>query len=193
MTDYALHEMLNEIWAVTGDANRYFAAQEPWKLAKTDPARRDSVLHVTAELLRVVGICCQPFVPRAAAKLLDLLAVPADRRMLAHADATHAIVAGTALRRRRGSFRATSSRRRGRAGRGSRLMLIDSHCHLDFPDLAADLDGVLARARAAGVDRMITISTHVGRVATYRALAEAHEELFFTSARTRTTRTRSWT
>ncbi len=59
-------------------------------------------------------------------------------------------------------------------------MLIDSHCHLDFPDLAADLDGVLARARAAGVDRMITISTHVGRVGTYRALAEAHEELFFT-------------
>ena len=59
-------------------------------------------------------------------------------------------------------------------------MLIDSHCHLDFPDLAADLDGVLARARAAGVDRMITISTHVARVATYRALAEAHDDLFFT-------------
>ena len=59
-------------------------------------------------------------------------------------------------------------------------MLIDSHCHLDFPDLAADLDGVLARARAAGVDRMITISTHVSRVATYRALAEAHDDLFFT-------------
>ncbi len=95
--DYALHEMLNEIWAVTGDANRYFAAQEPWKLAKTNPARRDSVLHVTAELLRVVGICCQPFVPRAARKLLDLLAVPADKRMLAHSDAAHAIVAGTAL------------------------------------------------------------------------------------------------
>ncbi len=59
-------------------------------------------------------------------------------------------------------------------------MLIDSHCHLDFPDLAADLDGVLSRARAVGVDRMITISTHVGRVATYRALAEAHDQLFFT-------------
>ena len=59
-------------------------------------------------------------------------------------------------------------------------MLIDSHCHLDFPDLAADLDGVLARAHAAGVDRMITISTHVARVGTYRALAEAHDGLFFT-------------
>jgi TatD DNase family protein len=59
-------------------------------------------------------------------------------------------------------------------------MLIDTHCHLDFPDLAADIDGVLARAKAAGVGRMITISTHVARVERYRALAEAHEEVFFT-------------
>jgi TatD DNase family protein len=59
-------------------------------------------------------------------------------------------------------------------------MLIDTHCHLDFPDLAADIDGVLARAHAAGVTRMITISTHVARVATYRAVAEAHDNVFFT-------------
>ena len=59
-------------------------------------------------------------------------------------------------------------------------MLIDSHCHLDFPDLAVDLDGVLSRAKAAGVDRMITISTHVAKVAEYRAVAEAHDEVFFT-------------
>jgi TatD DNase family protein len=59
-------------------------------------------------------------------------------------------------------------------------MLTDTHCHLDFPDLAADIDGVLARARAAGVGRMITISTHVARVERYRALAEAHEDVFFT-------------
>jgi TatD DNase family protein len=59
-------------------------------------------------------------------------------------------------------------------------MLIDTHCHLDFPDLAADIDGVLARAKAAGVGRMITISTHVARVDRYRALAEAHDEVFFT-------------
>jgi TatD DNase family protein len=59
-------------------------------------------------------------------------------------------------------------------------MLIDTHCHLDFPDLAADIDGVLARAKAASVGRMITISTHVARVDRYRALAEAHEDVFFT-------------
>jgi TatD DNase family protein len=59
-------------------------------------------------------------------------------------------------------------------------MLIDTHCHLDYPDLSDDLDGVLARARAAGVARMVTISTHVRRYDTYRALAEAHDDVFFT-------------
>ncbi|MDB5512566.1 MAG: LuxR family transcriptional regulator, partial [Enterovirga sp.] len=59
-------------------------------------------------------------------------------------------------------------------------MLVDSHCHLDFPDFADDLPGVIARAREAGVRRMVTISTLVGRVATYRAIAEAHREVLFT-------------
>jgi TatD DNase family protein len=58
-------------------------------------------------------------------------------------------------------------------------MLIDTHCHLDFPDLIADVDGVLTRAEAAGVTRMITISTHVGRVDRYRTLAESHANVFF--------------
>jgi TatD DNase family protein len=59
-------------------------------------------------------------------------------------------------------------------------MLVDSHCHLDFPQLSDHLPDILARARAAGVGRMVTISTHVKRFARYKALAEAHEELFFT-------------
>ena len=59
-------------------------------------------------------------------------------------------------------------------------MLIDSHCHLDFPDLARELSEVVARARAAGVARMVTISTRVAQVARYRTIAEAHPEVFFT-------------
>ena len=58
-------------------------------------------------------------------------------------------------------------------------MLVDSHCHLDFPAFAGRVPEVLADARAAGVGRVVTISTHVGRADTYRALAEAHEEVFF--------------
>ena len=77
MSDFALHTVLAEIWAVVAEANRYFAAQEPWVLRKADPARMATVLYVTAEVLRTIGILAQPFVPGSAAKLLDLLAVPA--------------------------------------------------------------------------------------------------------------------
>jgi TatD DNase family protein len=59
-------------------------------------------------------------------------------------------------------------------------MLVDSHCHLDFPDFQSRLPEVLAAASAAGVGRMVTISTHVARFGTYRALAEAHESIFCT-------------
>ena len=57
-------------------------------------------------------------------------------------------------------------------------MLIDSHCHLDFPELAADRDGVLARAKANGVDGMVTISTRVERFAQVTAIAEAHRQIW---------------
>lgn len=57
-------------------------------------------------------------------------------------------------------------------------MLIDSHCHLDFPELAADRAGVLARARAAGIDGMVTISTRVKRFDEIRAIAEMHSQVW---------------
>jgi TatD DNase family protein len=57
-------------------------------------------------------------------------------------------------------------------------MLIDSHCHLDFPELSADLDAVLARAQAAGVGLMVTISTRVHRFKDLRAIVEAHDNVF---------------
>jgi TatD DNase family protein len=57
-------------------------------------------------------------------------------------------------------------------------MLVDSHCHLDFPELKTDLDGVLDRARAAGVGLMVTISTRVGQFNELRALVEGHDHVF---------------
>ena len=80
MTTQQLHQVLNCVWAVVADANRYFAGEAPWALAKTDPKRQGTVLYVTAEVLRQVALLAQPFVPAAAAKLLDLLAVPAAAR-----------------------------------------------------------------------------------------------------------------
>jgi len=57
-------------------------------------------------------------------------------------------------------------------------MLIDHHCHLDFPDFAADLDGVVARARAAGVGLMVTISTRIRRLPEILAIAERYPNVF---------------
>lgn len=57
--------------------------------------------------------------------------------------------------------------------------IVDSHCHLDFPQLADEIDDVIDRARAAGVTRMVTICTKLREVARVRAIAEAHEGVFF--------------
>jgi TatD DNase family protein len=57
-------------------------------------------------------------------------------------------------------------------------MLIDSHCHLDFEALAGDIDGVLARAAAAGVTGMVTISTLVDNFSTYTAIAERYPNVW---------------
>jgi len=57
-------------------------------------------------------------------------------------------------------------------------MLIDSHCHLDFPELRAELDAVLARAREAGVGLMVTISTRVEHFKDLKEIVEAHDNVY---------------
>jgi methionyl-tRNA synthetase len=97
MQSLALHTVLIDIWAAVAEANRYFASQEPWILRKQDPARMATVLAVTAEALRVFGIMTQPFIPRAAGKLLDLLAVAPEDRLFVRADAKHGLAPGATL------------------------------------------------------------------------------------------------
>lgn len=57
-------------------------------------------------------------------------------------------------------------------------MLVDSHCHLDFPDFDADRDAVIARAYAAGINTMVTISTRVAELPKLLAITEAHENIY---------------
>ncbi|TGW04543.1 methionine--tRNA ligase, partial [Mesorhizobium sp. M2D.F.Ca.ET.145.01.1.1] len=75
-----------------------------WALKKTNPERMETVLWTTAEVVRRVAVLCQPFIPGSAGKLLDLLAVPADRRAFAHVHADHALVSGTQLPAPEGVF-----------------------------------------------------------------------------------------
>jgi TatD DNase family protein len=58
------------------------------------------------------------------------------------------------------------------------LMLVDSHCHLDFADFEPERDAVIARARAAGVASMLTICTRLDQFAGVRAIAEAHKGIW---------------
>ncbi len=97
MKTQQLHQVLNTVWAVVADANRYFAAQAPWALAKTDPKRQGTVLYVTAEVLRRITILSQPTMPSSAAKLLDLLAIPPEQRNFAALDGATRIAAGVKL------------------------------------------------------------------------------------------------
>jgi len=57
-------------------------------------------------------------------------------------------------------------------------MLVDSHCHLDFPDFAPDLDSIVARAASAGIGRMVTISTRVRRQSELIAIAEKYDNVY---------------
>lgn len=76
----SLHKMLEAIWAVISEANRYIDGEQPWALKKTDPARMKTVLYVLTEVLRHVGILTSPFMPVACAALLDQLSIsPEDR------------------------------------------------------------------------------------------------------------------
>ena len=57
-------------------------------------------------------------------------------------------------------------------------MLVDSHCHLDFPDFAADLDGIVARAETAGIGRIVTISTRVRRLGGLLEISERFPNVY---------------
>lgn len=58
-------------------------------------------------------------------------------------------------------------------------MLVDTHCHLDFPEFENDLEGIVARAKSAGVEQMITIATYVDKFDRYAALADRFDNVFF--------------
>jgi methionyl-tRNA synthetase len=97
MQTQQLRQVLEVVWAVVAEANRYFAAAAPWALAKTDPARQGTVLCVTAEVLRQVAILTQPFMPKSAATLLDLLGVPEGERDFSRLGGASRIEAGVPL------------------------------------------------------------------------------------------------
>ena len=104
MQGHELHSYLAAVMEGVSEANRYFAAQEPWALKKTDPARMGTVLYVTAEVVRQAAILLQPVIPEGAGKLLDALCVTTDARDFAHLGAAHRLAPGTVLPTPQGVF-----------------------------------------------------------------------------------------
>ena len=103
VSEQAFHLALETIWRLVSDANRYVDEQAPWALRRSDPHRMRTVLYVLAETLRHLAVIVQPFVPQAAAKLLDQLAVPQDARTFA-ALVTDELRPGTPLPKPEGIF-----------------------------------------------------------------------------------------
>jgi len=83
----AMHVALEAIWLLLGAANRYFSAQQPWVLRKSDAeadqARFATVLYTTCEAVRIAALLIQPVILESASKLLDLLGQPQDQRSFA--------------------------------------------------------------------------------------------------------------
>ncbi|QOZ77109.1 methionine--tRNA ligase [Bradyrhizobium sp. CCBAU 53351] len=97
MATQQIHHWLNAVWAVVAEANRYFAGEAPWALAKTDPARQKTVLYVTAEVVRQIAILAQPAMPAASNKLLDSLGIPEGERSFAMLGGAKRIAPGSTL------------------------------------------------------------------------------------------------
>jgi methionyl-tRNA synthetase len=104
MEGQAIHRALELLWGVVAAANRYVDTAAPWSLRKSDPQRMRTVLWALAETIRHIAILAQPAVPAAAGRLLDQLAVPAERRRFADLGEGGALRPGTQLPKPEGIF-----------------------------------------------------------------------------------------
>ena len=154
-------QALDEIWQRVRRLNRYVEERAPWKLAK-DPeqaAELDATLRSLAEGLRVVTVLLTPYMPESTAKLL-------------------AGARGRAAGAERRSVRRGRGRRRDRRAAAAlpQTAVIDSHTHLDHGP--APEDELVAAAREAGVNRILTIGMDSEGCRAALAAADRYEEVY---------------
>ena len=166
------HLALETVFHSVRDANGYITQQQPWALRKTDPARMAAVLRHLHTALRTYAHCPAALHAGQHGPRCSTSSACRARR-------------GRSPRWRRRCRAARRCRRRSRCSARSTLpprnhgpglsMLIDSHCHLDHFD-EAEIPAVIARAREAGVERMVTIGVRADQSAVIRSLAERFPE-----------------
>jgi len=81
---FAIHKSLEGIWSVILATNKYFTAEAPWVLSKTDLQRMKTVLYVTSEVIRKIALLLQPVMPSSSSKILDLLGQDETSRQFSH-------------------------------------------------------------------------------------------------------------
>jgi methionyl-tRNA synthetase len=96
MDRQAIKVYLDAVWAVIAEGDRYFASEKPFDKALT-LERKGTILYVTAEVVRQLATLCQPAMPASAAKLLDLLAIPAEKRSFASLGSAGRLKPGSTL------------------------------------------------------------------------------------------------
>ena len=190
----------------------------------------ETILYVTAEVVRQVAILAAPVMPQSAKKLLALLGQADDAHTFKALGAAGRLEPGTVLPEPAGVFpryveegaaapsapapkakektaKETATKPQEPKAKSEEtkpaktkddeseevMRLIDHHCHLDFPQLAEDRAGLLARAKAAGVAVMVTISTRIKRLPELSPSPRRTTTSTARSARIRTMRTRSST
>ncbi len=104
MQDLAINKVFDSAWAVVNLGDKYFAGEEPWAKKKTDPKRMETVLYVTAEIVRQIAIIAQPAMPQSTAKLLDLLVIAPEDRTFASLGAKGRLKPGIAIPEPQGVF-----------------------------------------------------------------------------------------
>ena len=181
---------LGEAMRLSSEVNQYVSDQAPWALVKTDRDRAGTVLYVALRAVDSLKVIFTPFLPHSSQTLHELLgydgwlAGPLEFRTVDEEGGRSARRAHRRLRRveraagsRASSRRARSCASRRRSSRSSTSRssttssardVIDTHAHLD-PDEAP---AILERARAAGVDRVITVATRIAGARDALALAE---------------------
>ena len=166
--DWDLTGALDAIWDLVRRLNRYVEQTKPWELAK-DESRADEldrVLYELADGLRAVAVAISSYLPETAPQILAALGQPDDL-------AWENVAAGP-RRRSRGDPAGRAALPARRTGR--RRGLIDTHAHLDA--CADRPSALIRRARAAGVDRIVTVGTGIDSCRAALELAERHEEVF---------------
>jgi hypothetical protein len=193
--DLMLSRALEAILRAADHANKYIVETAPFTLAKSEATkpRVGAILHNLLEALRATAQLTAPFLPDTAARIVDLLGLPADALRLpgpawgtAFAVRAHRSEAGAALPAHRGlTPMGTTGGDGGVSARPKaldltppavRVPLIDSHCHLDQDAFAPDRTAVIARARAAGVGRMITVGAGGPLASNHAAIAIAETD-----------------